>query len=97
MTTKYAGVVKSRLVGATPTTRSISEVYWPRIRLRALRTKRGLSLQDLAGAVGLTKAHVWELETRDGKLGRCAFDTVCLIAAALGTTPMKLMQGSDDK
>jgi len=31
--------------------------------LKRLRLKNGESLQELADAVGLSKAHVWELET----------------------------------
>ena len=36
-------------------------------RLKRLRMRRGQSLQQLADAVGVSKAHVWELET--GKSG----------------------------
>jgi len=32
-------------------------------QLKKLRLKKGESLQELANAVGLSKAHVWELET----------------------------------
>ena len=47
-------------------------------KLRALRVKRGDSLQDVADAIGASKAHVWELETGRSKnpsidlLGRLA-------------------------
>ena len=32
-------------------------------RLKELRLKRGESLQQLADAVGVSKAHIWDLET----------------------------------
>ncbi|MEX0645693.1 MAG: helix-turn-helix transcriptional regulator [Parvularculaceae bacterium] len=32
------------------------------VRIKKLRLKRGESLQDVADAVGCSKAHVWELE-----------------------------------
>ena len=32
-------------------------------RLRALRIRRGESLQQVADAIGASKAHIWELET----------------------------------
>ncbi len=31
-------------------------------RINELRLARGQSLQDVAGAVGVSKAHIWELE-----------------------------------
>jgi transcriptional regulator with XRE-family HTH domain len=36
-------------------------------RLKELRLKKGVSLQALADAVGVSKAHVWELETGKSK------------------------------
>ncbi|HEV7437973.1 MAG TPA: helix-turn-helix transcriptional regulator [Pseudorhizobium sp.] len=33
-------------------------------RIGELRRKRGQSLQDVADAVGVSKAHIWELEKR---------------------------------
>lgn len=36
-------------------------------RLKELRLKKGDSLQGLADAVGVSKAHVWELETGKSK------------------------------
>lgn len=32
-------------------------------RLKELRTKKGESLQQVADAIGSSKAHIWELET----------------------------------
>ena len=39
-------------------------------RLKELRLKKKLSLQELADAVGVSKAHVWELETGKSKTRR---------------------------
>jgi transcriptional regulator with XRE-family HTH domain len=53
--------------------------------MKASREQAGLSLQELATAAGLTKAHVWELER-----GRCTNPTVKTIhglARALGVKP----------
>lgn len=36
-------------------------------RLKELRLKKGDSLQALADAIGVSKAHVWELETGKSK------------------------------
>jgi transcriptional regulator with XRE-family HTH domain len=36
-------------------------------KLKKLRTKKGESLQDVANAVGASKAHIWELETGKSK------------------------------
>lgn len=36
-------------------------------RLKELRTKSGESLQDVASAIGASKAHVWELESNRSK------------------------------
>ena len=32
------------------------------VRMRQLRVKKGYSLQQVADAVGVSKAHIWELE-----------------------------------
>ena len=37
------------------------------IRLRELREAKGLTLQQVADAVGCSKAYVWELEMREGQ------------------------------
>ena len=37
------------------------------IRLRQLREAKGLTLQQVADAVGCSKAYVWELEMREGQ------------------------------
>lgn len=47
-------------------------------RLNQLRLKRGLSLQDVADAVGLSKAHVWNLEK--GASGNPSIEVVLKLA-----------------
>jgi transcriptional regulator with XRE-family HTH domain len=41
-------------------------------KLRALRMKKGLSLQQVADKVGASKAHIWDLET--GKATNPSFE-----------------------
>ncbi len=53
-------------------------------RLRDLRQAHGLTLQQLADAVGCTKAYVWELESRPGQ--RPSAQRLLDIARVLGTT-----------
>jgi len=36
-------------------------------RIKAFRTKKKMSLQDLADAAGVSKAHIWDLETARSK------------------------------
>ena len=43
--------------------------------LHELRLGRGESLQDLANAVGVSKAHSWELEK--GRSANPSYDLVC--------------------
>lgn len=33
------------------------------VRMKELRLKKGMSLQDVADKVGASKAHIWDLET----------------------------------
>lgn len=37
------------------------------VRLKELRIKKGKSLQDVADAVGASKAHIWDMETGRSK------------------------------
>jgi len=46
--------------------------------LKKLRLKKGESLQDLANAVGASKAHIWELET--GKSRNPSLDLLTKLA-----------------
>lgn len=37
------------------------------VRMKELRIKKGMSLQDVADKVGASKAHIWDLETARSK------------------------------
>ena len=52
---------------------------------RAIRAKRGMSLQDVADEAGLTKSHVWDLE--QGRARNPTVETVLNLALALGLEP----------
>jgi transcriptional regulator with XRE-family HTH domain len=54
------------------------------VRLRRLREAKGLTLQQVADAVGCTKAYVWELEMRPGQ--RPSAERVQALAEVLGVT-----------
>ncbi len=54
-------------------------------RLFELRQNAGVSLQTLADAVGVSKAHVWELEK--GRTANPSFDLVRKLASYFGVTP----------
>ena len=58
-------------------------------RLNALRRERGESLQDVADAVGVSKAHVWELEK--GRSANPSFDLVRRLAAHFAVTTEALL------
>ena len=58
-------------------------------RLRDLRQAHGLTLQQLADAVGCTKAYIWELESRPGQ--RPSAQRMLALARVLGTTVEVLM------
>lgn len=51
-------------------------------RLNSLRRKSGQSLQKVADAVGISKAHIWELEK--GRSKNPSFDLVQKLAAHFG-------------
>jgi len=53
-------------------------------RLAQLRRKRGESLQTVADAVGVSKAHVWELEK--GRAANPAMELVTRLADHFGVT-----------
>jgi len=53
-------------------------------RIFSLRQKSGQSLQDVADAVGVSKAHVWELEK--GRSKNPSFDLVRKLAGHFGVT-----------
>lgn len=53
-------------------------------RLKELRLKKRLSLQQVADAVGASKAHIWELET--GKSHNPSLDLLKRLAGHFGIT-----------
>ena len=59
------------------------------IRLRSLREAKGLTLQQVADAVGCTKAYIWELEKKPGQ--RPSAERIQAIAKILGVTMGDLM------
>lgn len=63
------------------------------IRLRRLREAKGLTLQQVADAVGCTKAYIWELEMREGQ--RPSAERVRAIAKLLGVTMEDVMGDAD--
>ena len=67
--------------------------YFDGIRLRALRKRRGLSVEELAQRAGLTRRHIWRLEA--GKRPRVAAVTLARIALALDTSVDYLVHLSD--
>ena len=61
-------------------------------RLKELRLKKKDSLQDVADAVGASKAHVWELET--GKSKNPSMELVTKLAEHFGV-PVAQLIGED--
>lgn len=57
-------------------------------RLFDLRQAAQVSLQTVADAVGVSKAHIWELEK--GRTANPSFDLVQKLAAFFGVTPEAL-------
>lgn len=53
-------------------------------RLKELRVARGQSLQQVADAVGASKAHIWELESNRSK--NPSLDLLRRLATHFGTT-----------
>lgn len=53
-------------------------------RLKELRLKKGLSLQELADAVKVSKAHIWDLE--QGRAKNPTIETLRDLSTVLGTT-----------
>lgn len=63
-------------------------------RLRLRRSETGRSLQQIADAAGVTKAHVWDLER--GKTANPGLKTIVGIARALGCSVEWLMGLTED-
>jgi transcriptional regulator with XRE-family HTH domain len=61
-------------------------------RLKELRLKKKDSLQDVADAIGASKAHVWELET--GKSKNPSIELVTKLAEHYGV-PVAQLLGED--
>lgn len=59
------------------------------IRLRRLREAKGMTLQQVADAVGCTRGYIWELEMKD--VQRPSAERVYLLAKTLGVTVEDLM------
>lgn len=53
-------------------------------RLKELRLKKGQSLQQVADAIGASKAHIWELESNRSK--NPSLDLLQKISGHFGTT-----------
>jgi len=62
-------------------------------RLRALRLKNKLSLQELADKVGASKAHIWDME--QGKTKNPTLMLLTELSRALGV-PIKELVGESD-
>lgn len=58
-------------------------------RLRRLREAKKLTLQQVADAVGCTKAYIWELEMKEGQ--RPSAERIQKIAQVLGVTMEDVM------
>lgn len=63
-------------------------------RLFSLREKTGESLQEVADKVGVSKAHVWELEK--GRSKNPSFDLVCKLADHFGVN-IDVMTGATEE
>lgn len=59
-------------------------------KIKELRTKTGESLQDLADAIGASKAHVWEMES--GRSSNPSLDMLKKLASHFGTTVAYLIE-----
>ena len=62
-------------------------------RLFELRQRSNKSLQNVADAVGVSKAHIWELEK--GRTANPSFDLVQKLATYFGVTPDMLIGTKD--
>ena len=64
-------------------------------RLRRLREAKKLTLQQVADAVGCTKAYIWELEMKDGQ--RPSAVRIQALAKVLGVAVVDVMGGPVDQ
>lgn len=65
-----------------------------REKVKRLRKERGLTLEELAQAVGASKSSIWELENRDR--ARPSADKIVEISRVLGVTPEFLLNDALD-
>ena len=63
-------------------------------KLRALRTQKKLSLEQLADLTGSSKSYIWELENKDDP--KPSADKIAKIAAVLEVTTDYLLSGSTE-
>lgn len=61
-------------------------------RIRVLRKKKGMTLEQLAERVGSSKSYMWEIENKGKSVSA---DRLMAIATALNTTTDFLLGGSD--
>jgi transcriptional regulator with XRE-family HTH domain len=64
-------------------------------RLKQLRIKKNQSLQDVADAVGVSKAHIWEIERGTSK--NPSMDLLTRLAAHFGVTVAYLVGEQPDE
>lgn len=64
-------------------------------KIKDLRLKRGMTLEQVGDIVGVGKSTVRKWET--GMIANMKRDKIALLAQALGTTPAYLMGWEDDK
>jgi len=68
-------------------------------KLRELRTKKRKSLQEVADAVGASKAHIWDLET--GRAKNPSYELLVNLAKAFDVSVADLVgenpQGEDEE
>ena len=60
------------------------------MKLRRLREAKGFTLQQVADAVGCTKAYIWELEVKGGQ--RPSADRIYALSKVLGVTVEDLLE-----
>lgn len=63
-------------------------------KIKELRIKNAMSLQDLATKVGASKAHIWDLET--GRAKNPTIELLVKLSNTLGTSVAELIGESAD-
>jgi transcriptional regulator with XRE-family HTH domain len=63
-------------------------------KIKVFRTKKSLSLQEVADAVGASKAHIWELET--GRARNPSIELVTKLATCFGVGVADLVGENPD-